>query len=240
MTKKEIIEKGYIDQYVLGLTSEEESMEVERLAHLYPEVQQQINEARQQICGKFNRNLTQPALRSSLLSKRRVMLWCGILVSFFSIGFCVLCREHFSLKQDYSIQSRQLAQEQAKVNKLASYTKMATADADFMHALGTRRIRLKGCDKTPEAEVMVFRSVYTGIMKLRVIDLPELPEGHKYQVWARQPVTGQQLIGELLPPLRFDSLYHLDPVAQFSSLEITSMDPGTNQSRPVCLATFNK
>ncbi|MEO5906030.1 MAG: hypothetical protein ABIQ11_04855, partial [Saprospiraceae bacterium] len=222
MTKKEIIENGYIDKYLLGLTTEEESSEVERLAILYPEIQQEINTARNTICSKFNRNLTEPALRSSFLTKRRVMMWSGIVVSFFCLGFFILCQEHFSLKQDYTIQSRRLAQEQDKVSKLVSFNKMASEDAEFLNALGTRRIRLKGCDKTPEAEVMVFRSVYSGIMKLRVIDLPELPEGTKYQVWAHRTGDDDLLIGELLSPVRFDGLYNLEPVRQFSALQITS------------------
>ena len=240
MTKKEIIEKGYIDKYLLGLTTEEESREVERLAVLYPEIQQEINTARNTICSQFNRNLTEPALRSSFLTKRRVMMWSGIVVSFFCLGFFILCQEHFSLKQDYTIQSRRLAQEQDKVSKLVSYNKIASADAEFLNALGTRRIRLKGCDKTPEAEVMVFRSVYSGIMKLRVIDLPELPDGTKYQVWAQRTGDDDLLIGELSSPVRFDSLYSLEPVHQFSALQITSIDPETNTSLPVCLATFHK
>ncbi len=240
MTKKEIIERGYIDQYVLGLTSDQESEEVERLALLYPEVQEMINIARNKVCSSFNRKLTQPALRSSFLSKRRVLLWSGIIISFFSIGFGVLCREHISLVHDYSIQSEKLAQEKAKVSQLASYTKVASEDKDFLHALGTRRILMKGCGKSPNAEVMVFRSVYTGKTKLRVIDLPELPAGQKYQVWAHKPNTEDQMIGELIAPLRFDSLYTMDPVHQYSAFQITSIDPVTNQSQPVCLATSGK
>ncbi|MDQ3016422.1 MAG: hypothetical protein M3R25_06870 [Bacteroidota bacterium] len=240
MTKKEIIERGFIDQYVLGLTSERESEEVERLALLYPEVQEMINTTRNKVCASFNRKLTQPALRSSFLTKRRMMLWSGIIISFFSIGFCVLCREHISLVHDYSIQTERLAQEKAKVIQLASFSKEAFEEADFLHALGTRRILLKGCGKTPNAEVMVFRSVYTGKTKLRVIDLPELNEGQKYQVWSLHPDAPDKLIGELVAPLRFDSLYSMDPVMQYAALQITSPDPATNTPKAICLATSGK
>lgn len=237
MTRKEIIEKGYIQQYILGLTSEQESAEVERLALLYPDIQERINQARNEVCSSFNRNLTKPAMASSFLTKRRVLLWSAIIISFFSIGFGVLCREHLSLVHDYDRQARQLAMEQAKVSRLASFNKVASEDADFLHAIGTRRIRLKGCGKTPDAEVMVFRCVYTGKTKLRVIDLPELKAGDKYQVWMQHPEMPDKLIGELEAPLRYDSLYALEPVHKFSSLQITSMDPATNTARPVCLAT---
>jgi hypothetical protein len=240
VTKKELIERGYIDQYVLGLTTEDENTEVERLANLYPEIQHQINEARNRICSNFNRNLTQPALRSSLLTKRRVILWAGIVVSFFSIGFCFLCREHFTLQETYTQQCEKLAREQAKVIQLASLTQMATEQSDFLHSPQTHRIKLKGVDKYPEAEVMVFQSENTGKMMLRVIDLPVLPQGHYYEVWARQADKGNFRVGQLFPPVRFDSLYLLAPAANWTSLEITSIDPSTMTEIPVCMATIDK
>lgn len=240
MTKKELIDKGYIDQYVLGLTTDEENTEVERLAHLYPEIQFQINTARQRICSNFNRNLTQPALRSSLLTKRRVLLWSGLVVSFFSIGFCFLCKEHFLLQEDYTLQCEKLAREQAKVIQLASFSKMANEQSDFLHAPETKRVKLKGDEKYPEAEVMVFHCENTGKMVLRVIDLPVLQTGQHYEVWAHQAGSENIMVGQLQTPVRFDSLYALDPVLYCDGLEITGVDPYTMNSWPVCMATLNK
>lgn len=240
MTKKELIERGYIDQYVLGLTTEDENIEVERLANLYPEIQQQINTARNRICSNFNRNLTQPALRSSLLTKRRVMLWAGLVVSFFSIGFCFLCREHFTLQETYTEQCEKLAREQAKVIQLASMSQMVSEQSDFLHSPETHRIKLKGGENFPEAEVMVFQSKNTGKMMLRVIDLPLLPQGQYYEVWAHQADKGNFRVGQLFPPVRFDSLYSLAPAVNWTSLEITTIDPSTMTEIPVCTATIEK
>jgi len=240
VTKKELFEKGYIDQYVLGLTSEEENIEIERLANLYPEIQEQINSVRTRICSSFNRNLTQPALRSSLLSKRRVILWAGLLVAFFSIGFFFLCREHYSLQENYTEQCEKLAREQQKVTQLASFTRMANEQANFLHAPGTHRVKLKGCDNFPEAEVMVFYCEDTGKMMLRVIDLPELAPDHHYEVWANEPEKEKYLVGQLLPPIRYDSLYTLEPALNCASLEIMSVDPYTMNFSSVCMATMNK
>ena len=240
MTKKELIEKGLVDQYVLGLTTELENTEVERMANLYPEIQEQINEARNTLCSKFNRNLTQPALRSSLLTKRRVLLWCGLMVSFFSIGFCFLCREHFSLQEIYTAQREKLAREEAKVIQLASFSRMVSEQADFLHSPGTERVKLKGCDNYPEAEVMVFHCENTGRMMLRVIDLPQIPTGSYYEVWAHKPGREDLLVGKLLPPVRYDSLYALSPVLNCDELQITSVDPALRESIPVCMASLSK
>ena len=237
MTKKEIIENGWVEKYVLGLTTEEESSEVERLATLYPEVQESINIARNKICSKFNRSLTQPALRTSFMNKRKMMALTIVLVSLFSLGFCLLCREHFSLQANFSEQSQKLAIEQAKVSQLVSFSKERSV---FLHSPSTRRVKLKGCGDYPDAEVMVFQCVKTGRMMLRVIDLPELPTGQYYEVWSQQPNQQDLLIGQLQPPLRFDSLYVLEDNLVCSTLQIKSVDPETHQAMPVCLASLGK
>jgi len=237
LTKKEIIEQGWVEKYVLGLTSEEESSEVERLAYLYPEVQENINEKRNQICGTFNRSLTQPALRYSLMNKRKMMILTVAVVSLFSLGFCFLAREHFSLKAIYSEQNRQLLQEQAKVTQLASIAQFSSDRSTFMHSPDTRRIKLKGGTNYPEAEAMIFHSEKTGKMMLRVIDLPELEKGQHYGVWAIQPDKKELFIGQVEAPVRFDSLYTLDPVLAWSSLQLKINDPSSNNSETVCLAT---
>ena len=173
-----------------------------------------------------------------MATKRRVILWAGLVVSFFSIGFCFLCREHFTLQEDYTEKCEKLAREQAKVIQLASMSKAATEQAAFLQAPATQRIKLQGCDNYPEAEVMVFQCENTGKMMLRVIDLPQLPEGRQYEVWAKGADGKSMLIGELKPPIRFDSLYTLSPVIDCASLEITSADPHTMASTSVCVATI--
>jgi len=239
LTKKEIIENGWVEKYVLGLTTEEESSEVERLAMLYPDIQDNINVARNKICGKFNRSLTQPALRNSFMNKRKMMIFTIIAVSLFSLGFCLLAREHFSLRAIYSEQSLRLAREEEKMNQLASFTRLVSEQSHFLHSPDTKRIRLRGCGEYPDAEVMVFRSEATGRMMLRVVDLPEINEGQYYEVWAKQEANVDRLLGLLKPPLRFDSLYTMDSMLYSSALQIRSVDPAAHKSSPVCLANLS-
>jgi hypothetical protein len=240
LTKKELIEGGWIDKYILGLTSEEESHEVERLANLYPDIQEEINGSRSRLCGKFNRSLTQPALRHSFITKRRVLYGSGIVVLLITSGFLFLCREHFTLMRDYTSQREKLAQEEARVNQLASLTKMASEKSKFLHAKQTKRIKLKGCEQTPEAEVVVFQCKLSGKMMLRVVDLPELVSGQHYEVWARQPDETNRLIGKLMSPIRYDSLYILDSSLHSTVLQISMMDTIAMHSEPVCIASVTR
>ena len=240
MTRNELLEGGWIDKYILGLTSEEESHEVERLASLYPDVQEEINQARSRLCGKFNRSLTQPALRHSFLTKRRVLYGSALAILILLTGFTFLWREHFSLRRHFLSQSQLLAEEEARLDQMSSLSKAATERSKFLHAASTKRIKLKGCDTSPEAEVVVFQCVLSGKMMLRVVELPELPEGQHYEVFAQQPDHSQRLIGELIPPIRFDSLYILDTALYATALQINAIDPVTKHSEPVCLAAVSR
>ena len=240
MTKKELIEGGWIDKYILGLTSEHESEEVERLANIYPEVQADINRARTRICGKFNRNLTQPALRHSFLTKRRVIYGAGIIVFLLLTSMAFLYKQHCILKDHYEQQSLQLAEDEAKLLQVASFSKNANEQSQFLHADHTNRIILKGCDYTPGAEAMVFHCRMSGKMMLRVIDLPQIREGQQYSVWAKNASDEKRLLGKINSPVRFDSLYPLDTALYFKTLQITTEDASAPGAEPICLASVSK
>jgi hypothetical protein len=237
LTKKELIEGGWIDKYVLGLTSDQESSEVERLATLYPEIQEQINQSRNRICGKFNRNLTQPALRHSFLTKRRILIGSALTVIAVLAGFGILCKEHFLLKNDYHSQCEKLAAEHAKVEQLASHSKIAAERSSFLNSTTTDRIKVKGCESTPYTEVVLFKCRLSGKMMLQVVDLPTLPSGHHYEVWAQNPDSTDRMIGLIQSPIKYDSLYMLDTALHYTSIQITDVDTINNFSEAVCMAT---
>jgi hypothetical protein len=240
LTRKELFEDGWIEQYVLGLTSEEESKEVERLASLYPEVQEAINAARNKVCGNFNRRLTRPAMRHSFLTKRRVLAGASGIVLLTLVGFAFMCKEHFSLKQNYDSQCNKLAEEQAKVNQLATHTQKVSEQSRFINSTTTERIKIRGCDDTPDAEVLLLKCKLTGKTMLQVVDLPHLPEGHHYEVWTTHEDQTNRMIGQIQPPIKYDSLYVLDTAIDYSALQITDVDPIHHTSAPVCLATVRK
>lgn len=240
LTKKELIEGGWIDKYVLGLTSEAESSEVERLASLYPEVQEQINLSRNKICGSFNRNLTRPALRHSFLTKRRVIFGSAAIVFLALAGLAFLWKEHFYLKEDYNYQCAKLAEEKAKVDKLSTVSRQVSERSNFINSSTTERIKVRGCESTPDAEVLLFQCKLSGKMMLQVVDLPALPDGHHYEVWAKHADSTTRKLGQIQSPIKYDSLYVLDPALHFASLQITDVDPANNSSEPVCMASVGK
>lgn len=91
----------------------------------------------------------------------------------------------------------------------------------------------------PEAEAMIFHSRMTGDMKLRVIDLPQLPNGHHYEVWSSDS-GNSRMIGKIMPPVRYDTLYTLEPMLNFTSVQINAVNPESAQAEPICLANVTK
>ena len=210
MTKKELIEGGWIDKYVLGLTSEAESSEVERLASLYPEVQEQIN------------------------------LGSAAVVFLALVGLAFLWKEHFYLKEDYNYQCAKLAEQQAKVDKMSTVSRQVSERSNFINSSTTERIKVRGCESTPDAEVLLFQCKLSWKMMLQVVDLPSLPDGHHYEVWAKHADNTTRKLGQIQAPIKYDSLYVLDPALHFASLQITDVDPANNSSEPVCMASVSK
>ena len=240
MTKKELIEGGWIEKYILGLTSESESEDVERLANIYPDVQSEINRSRSRICGQFNRNLTQPALRHSFLTKRRVLYGSAFAIVILLTGLAFLYKAHCTLQDNYNQQAQLLAEDEEKLFRMTSFSKTASEQSQFLHAPHTKRILMKGCSYTPDAEVMVFQCRMSGRMIMQVIDLPLLKEGQYYEVWAQAADDKEELLGKIMPPIRFDSLYDLDSTLYFKTLSIAAIDSATNQSESICMAMSNK
>ena len=237
MTRKELLDGGWVDRYVLGLTDESESREVERLAGLYPDIQEEINRARGRLCSSFNRRLTRPALRSAFLSRKNLRLAFGLVVAASILVIGVTLWRHLDLWRTYKAQCASLEQERARSQALADRNRTADQLAQFVNAKNTERIQLRGCEDAPEAEVVVYRCLLSGKMMMRVIELPVIGDGRHFEVWARGDGT-ERLVGKLMPPIRYDSLYVLDTALHSQALAITSVDPVRNLVEPLCLATI--
>lgn len=239
MTKKELLEGGWIDQYVLGLTSEEESLEVERLANLYPEIQAEINTAREKLCSNFNRNLTRPVLQSRYLSRRNIILGSIALISIPLLAFLFICREHFSLQKDYKSTCDKLAKEKERGDKLAHVSERFTAQSKFISGSNTERVKIRGCGKTPEAELILYKCKRSGKMMLQVVDLPKLTDDRYFEVWATEPKLPSKLVGVINAPLKFDSIYTLTPSLTSTGLEVFIANATSGRLSQVCLNVPN-
>ncbi len=236
VTKKELIEGGWIDKYVLGLTSEEENLEVERLAHLYPDIQDQVNATRKKICGSFNRKLTNPVFHNSFITKRRVLRGSAFIVFVSLAAFGFLWWKHFDLKETYNFQCEKSAADQAKLAQMSSFSQKVSERSAFINSATTERIKVKGCESTPDAEVLVFKCKNSGKMMLQVVDLPALPEGQHYEVWTQWNDSTSHMIGMIELPIKYDSMYVLNSDLNYTLLQITAVDPVLNFSHPVCMA----
>lgn len=237
MTRKELLDGGWVDRYVLGLTDESENREVERLAGIYPDIQEEINRARGRLCSSFNRRLTRPALRDAFLSRKNLRRAFGVVTVLSALVIGITLWQHLDLRRTYQAQCAYLEREKALNQALADRHQAADQTARFVNAEHTERIQLRGCDETPEAEVVVYRCLLSGKMMLRVIELPGIEAGRHFEVWAKGGGP-EHLVGRLYPPIRYDSLYVLDTALHSTALAITRVDPVQKLAEPLCLATI--
>jgi hypothetical protein len=147
--------------------------------------------------------------------------------------------EHFDLRETYNSQCKKVAADQERMAQMSTFSKKVTERSTFINSSTTERIKVKGCDSTPDAEVLVFKCKISGKMMLQVVDLPVLEEGQHYEVWTQWNDNSNHMIGLIQPPIKYDSMYVLNSDLNYTMLQITAVDPEDNSSHPVCMANVD-
>lgn len=192
------MQSGLLEQYVLGLTTEEESEQVEHYAKIFPEIQAEIDTLRnavrqyaeQQISDikyqKEQQAMSSPVANHNVTgptwSGRHWLVAVG-LVLFGLIGIY------------YHGQANDVKMELAQVNASFSAFKQTCAKEQAMlaqtedqlaflkHHL-THLMQLQGTTLAPQSKVRVFWNKQVPDAYLQVISLPEPPKEKQYQAWA--------------------------------------------------------
>lgn len=201
----------------MGELNEEEMLEVDRLAALYPVIKEELEELRKSVVGYAKATNQAPA--SSMLNNvmsaiqeeekesfvkilgedepevivRRVNaipLWsiAASILFFVSFGFNIF----FFSKLDKTQDQLQAANQQGLM--LADQVEKASQELDYAdlriaHFLNKDNvhIRMDGLDLSPESYANVFWNKNTNAVFISVDNLPEPPHGHQYQLWAIKP-----------------------------------------------------
>ena len=197
------IESGILEAYALGVCTEEERAEVERMAAAYPEV----NAALQSACADVER-LAQlaaipppPGLKTQILE--RIRLESGppqarkialnrlsaalIALAFAAAAFAVwLGQKRYETLRNESRQRIETLEKQ--VADCESQRKQAQQTQQYIAALGDRKtlaLRLQPLpDKNPEWTAWVYHNADAGYTLINTADLPPPPAGKSWQLWA--------------------------------------------------------
>lgn len=219
MDIKKYIASGVLEQYVLGLTSKEESETIDRYAEKYPEVKEKIR--RLQSCMEHyaslhaidppnkNKNKTLSKIDDideckamSIEYKRSQVETSSPSPSFMERYGAAITGLAAMMTLTLGVLSYLMFQNQNEANaKIASLSgKIETLQTDYenlknqnqqliaqyevLKDISTQQIRLSGSDMAPQALAVVYYNPDQKNAFLNIVNLPQPPDGHQYQLWA--------------------------------------------------------
>lgn len=230
-----------LEKYLLGTTTLEETLQVERYIAMYPEVRKTFDElqANLEAFAKMHA-LTPPEglkakilarIRAQNLSRRRFKRY---MVAATVAAFLFAGSSYFFYNQNQSLQ-----QENVIVNN-----KIKNLEADMKEQLedvrnqfivlnnpNTRKYYVKGNKKARELKAVAYVNPVKKLSYINVQNLPQLPEDQCYQMWAE--VNGELVnLGIIKDLSRNDKLWAL-PYADDAMGYITIEPKGGNTTPTV-------
>ena len=213
MNVTEYIASGILESYVMGAVSDQERREVECLSSIYPDVRQELDQlsvALEQYTQLYS--VEPPAsVKAKLLEQLDFnqpqetivrpmpvdltaaagptytyrLTWMvaasiGLLVLLFS--FYLLSELRTNQKTLTSIRTSN-GSLQSEVRKLKDHQAQADQALALLRQPGLRTLELKGNEKAPQGNMLVFWNTQTHQVAVQVQSLPALPADKQYQLW---------------------------------------------------------
>lgn len=210
MDKEQFLKTGLLEQYVLGLTSEEESALVEQYAEQYPEIKREIKqmhnaledyakkyvslppeELKSRVKSSVNKMSSDselyaekvvPSSKPALFSLSSALLLLLILgLGFFSYLFY---QDKTTAERNYKELAVAFDTYKAECEK----QQQQIADQDAVYALlqhsATQPVKLQGSQLSPGAEAVAYLNPVARKALINLTKLPSPPSGKTYQLWA--------------------------------------------------------
>ncbi len=211
MNINEYIKSGILEQYCLGLISEMERAEVERVAARYPEVREHLRQMCKGLESYAEAHAIPPPkhLRSKVVeaiggleeseaisrklrpaapkSNTRSLIF-GVAAS---IAMLVLAGMAYQFYQNQEKARKELAAISQQVQRLQkNYENLNNSHQELqaeyvlLKDVGTHHVQMQGSEHAPKAQCVVYWNPEHKGAYLNIIDLPPPPHGHAYQMWA--------------------------------------------------------
>ena len=241
-SKEQILDSGIIEQYALGLTTEDENILVETYLSNYPELRDHLDsiERAMEIIAHQQAIVPPSQLREATISKIQdldkppVSQWSkwitGIAagIAFLAIAYGV------KINSDLNSLNGEIASLENKISVMDKDCSLVKDDyATSMRMLEMYRndnflpVKLKGNQMMPGGDVVVFWNATEKKACMKINNLQSPPSGHTYQIWA-------DVDGEMLSVGTFkqdDGLIDLKFLDDATSLNVT-IEEGEGQEHP--------
>lgn len=205
MNKDELLRSGLLEQYVLGLASSEEVKEVERMAAIYPEVNDKICQLQNCMEHYIEEHLSPLSLeeerlsgdsRNKKINKHKyngaanthqwrwflgLAIICVIILSVINLQ---LYHYQQGLRADIAGIGNRLERMNDNYDQLKIRNERLFQQYALLKDVGTKQIALNGTRFAPAAKLILYWNDEHKKSYLNIIQLPEPPAGHEYQIWA--------------------------------------------------------
>ncbi|MBD2701833.1 anti-sigma factor [Spirosoma sp. BT702] len=235
MNVTEYIESGILESYVMGAVSDQERREVQCLSSIYPEIKaelDQLSEAFEQYALAysveppvsiktkllneldFNEQSEETVVRPLPVDRPFISSFRATWIVAASVGLFLLLFSLFLLSELRTNQKTLASMRESNTKLQGDIQELREEQSqnDQMLALlrqpGTRTIALRGNEKAPDGNMLVFWNRQTHEVAIQVQSLPTLPPDKQYQLWSLvggkpvdagvfDPTNGNQLLQRL-------------------------------------------
>lgn len=204
MDIKDIISSGLLELYVTGLTSVEETLQVQQWAAQYPEVAAELKAIEEGMEAYAVAHAIQPdasvkekvVARIQTGSPKEVSLpqhvtgkivnmqswkWAAAASIVLLVGSVAY---NISQYQKNNATAENVRQMQERMDQIEAQNKAVEEDMNVVHSKFALAVPMNGLEAAPEASAKIFWMKNTGEVYIDPSNLPDAPEGKQYQLWA--------------------------------------------------------
>ncbi|MDX1365003.1 anti-sigma factor [Arenibacter latericius] len=198
---KNFLDTDLLEQYLLGTTSKEETLQVERYIAMYPEVRKTYIELQEnlEMYAKQHAIKTPDGLKDKVLNQvksekksRRKFYMYAVAASFTALIFAGASFTFWN--QNQSLQEENILVNN-KIESLEENMRIQLEDVRnqfiVLNNPKTKKVAVKGNNKAKELKAVAYINPVKKLSYINVSKLPNLPEDQCYQMWAE--VNGEMI-----------------------------------------------
>lgn len=191
---KLFLDTDLLEKYLLGSTSTEESLRVERYIAMYPEVRESYNELQENLetFAKIHALKTPQGLKEQILFKIKQQKRSRSKFYKFAVAASIAALIFAGASYFFYNQNQSLQEENSMVNNkikdLENDMKIQLEDIRNQYIVlnnpNTKRFNVKGNRKAKELKAVAYVNPVKKLSYINVSNLPQLPEDKCFQMWA--------------------------------------------------------
>ena len=238
MNKEEFILSGLLELYAMGNASPEETQIVEDHLNQFPELRVELSEIEMSLENYAQANAIQPSanVKEKVMNQlfehngkednktspvipidkkvRRPLFYKRVAAAVFIllIGSAVL---NYTYYRKYHDANKELQVARKKIEQQGKSNQAMNEDLSVLTNKYAQPVVLKGTDKAPDAVAKIFWMKNTGDVYIAPANLPKVPAGKQYQLWAI--IDGKPVDGGMIEST--SGRYHIQKMKSFGKVD---------------------